>query len=324
MSTHSIPTLHRSLGPGTTAPLRGRPLPVAGPRLQAITAPDAIICPGCDQRLSGPRYRRALRVCPWCGHHGRVPARERAAQLADDGAVEVIDGAAGPDADPIAFDDGVPYASVLRSARARSGAGESMVTARAVIGGRPVVLACMEFAFLGGSLGVSAGERFARGCETALAEGRALVVVCTSGGARMQEGVAALAQMARCSVGVSAVADAGLPFLSILADPCFGGVTASFAAQADVVIAEPRARIGFAGGRVIEHAAHEALPEGFQTAEFLLEHGMIDVVVARSQLGIAVGRLLSAFERRARCADLELLGFPAARTPFDAVGEDAA
>jgi acetyl-CoA carboxylase carboxyl transferase subunit beta len=136
---------------------------------------------------------------------------------------------------------------------------------------------------------------FARACETAVAERRALVAVCTSGGARMQEGIASLAQMARCSVGVSQVAAARLPYVSVLADPCFGGVTASFATEADVIIAEPGARIGFAGGRVIEQATHSSLPEGFQTAEFLVAHGMVDAVVDRRALRSVLVKLLSAF-----------------------------
>jgi acetyl-CoA carboxylase carboxyl transferase subunit beta len=144
-------------------------------------------------------------------------------------------------------------------------------------------------------LGSAAGEQFAQACEIAVEERRALIVVCTSGGARMQEGIASLAQMARCSVGVSMVAGAGLPYVSVLADPCFGGVTASFATQADVIVAEPGARIGFAGGRVIEQATHDRLPEGFQTAEFLLAHGMVDMVVDRRALRSVLVRLLAAY-----------------------------
>lgn len=241
----------------------------AGPRPTAVVAPDAVVCPGCTLRLHGRAYRRALRVCAWCGFHGRVPARERIVQLAD------------------------PETATVIARQAEES--EAMITARAAICGHPAVLACMDFAFLGGSLGVDTGERFAGACEVAVEERRSLVVVCMSGGARMQQGVAALAQMARCTVGVGLVAGARLPYVSILADPCFGGVTASFAAQADVVIAEPRARIGFAGQRVIEQAAHERLPDHFQTAEFLADHGMVDRVTARSQLRTVLAGLLAAF-----------------------------
>ena len=190
---------------------------------------------------------------------------------------------------PLGFDDGVPYPQRVARARERTGLHEAFLTARASLAGNPVVLACMDFEFLGGSLGSGAGEIFARACELAVAERRALVAVCTSGGARMQEGIASLAQMARCSAAVAEVIAARLPYISILGDPCFGGVTASFAVQSDVIIAEPGARIGFAGGRVIEQATHDKLPDGFQTAEFLLAHGMVDAVVERGRLRDTVG-----------------------------------
>ena len=215
-------------------------------------------------------------------------------QLADPRTVHMLAAVEG-DRNPLGFDDGVPYPAAVARARAKTGADEVFSVARAEISGVPAVVASMEFAFLGGSLGSAAGEMFARACEVAVAERRALVAVCASGGARMQEGIASLAQMARCSVGVAAVAQARLPYLAVLGDPCFGGVSASFAAQADVILAEPGARIGFAGGRVIEQAAHESLPDGFQRAEFLLAHGMLDMVVTRSQLRPTIGALLRMF-----------------------------
>jgi acetyl-CoA carboxylase carboxyl transferase beta subunit len=240
------------------------------------------------------RFEKHLRVCPDCGRHAVVPALNRAGQLADPGTLEVI-----PmhidDRDPLGFDDGVPYPSRVAEARERTKLEETFVIATASMGSVPVVLACMDFGFLGGSLGSAAGEQFARACDLAVAERRGLIAVCTSGGARMQEGIAALAQMARCSAGVVAVARAGLPYVSVLADPCFGGVTASFAVQADVILAEPHARIGFAGGRVIEQASHDRLPEGFQTSEFLLSHGMVDAVVERRALRDTIERLLIGF-----------------------------
>jgi acetyl-CoA carboxylase carboxyl transferase subunit beta len=223
----------------------------------------------------------------------------RARQLADRGSLELVPMLL-DDRDPLGFDDGVPYPQRVAAARHESGSDEVFTVARASIGDVPAMLACMDFAFMGGSLGSAAGEAFARACEIAAGERRALIAVCTSGGARMQEGIASLAQMARCTVGVSMVAQAGLPYISVLADPCFGGVTASFATQADVIIAEPGARIGFAGGRVIEQATHDRLPEGFQTAEFLLAHGMVDMVVDRRALRSVLMRLLSAY--RGACA----------------------
>jgi acetyl-CoA carboxylase carboxyl transferase beta subunit len=276
-----------------------RRLQAPGPELRP-TAPTAgtIACPQCQRRFVADRYAADLNVCSECGHHGVVGAAQRIDQLADAGTAETQSIDVG-DRDPLAFDDGVPYPQRVARARERTGLHEAFLIARAAIEGNPVVLACMDFAFLGGSLGSGAGEIFAQGCEMAVAENRALVAVCTSGGARMQEGIASLAQMARCSSAVTEVITARLPYISILGDPCFGGVTASFAVQADVIIAEPGARIGFAGGRVIEQATHDKLPEGFQTAEFLLAHGMVDMVVARGGLRATVGTLIRIYTGRA-------------------------
>jgi acyl-CoA carboxylase subunit beta len=276
-----------------TAGPRSGSLPVPGPRLQRTASAGAVACAGCGRRLASDRYERALRVCADCGYHARVPAVMRVRQIADPGTAAVVDMQVG-DRDPLRFDDGVPYARRVAEARAMTGVDEVFTVARATVGGVDAVLAAMEFGFLGGSLGSAAGEMFARACGIAVAERRALVAVCTSGGARMQEGIASLAQMARCSVGVSQVAAARLPYVSVLTDPCFGGVTASFATEADVIIAEPGARIGFAGGRVIEQATYSSLPEGFQTAEFLVAHGMVDAVVDRRALRSVLVKLLSA------------------------------
>ena len=269
-------------------------LPAPGPRLRPVAPPNTLACPGCQRRYGLARYRALLRVCSACGAHGRVPARERITQLADPGTSAVLEIELGA-RDPLGFDDGTPYAERLREVAVSSGEREAVLVARADVGGRPVVIIAMEFAFFGGSLGSAAGEAFARGCEVAVADARPLIAVCTSGGARMQEGIASLAQMARCSAGVVAVGNAGLPYCTVLTDPCFGGVTASFAVQADVIVAEPLARIGFAGGRVIQQAAHETLPDGFQTAEFLLAHGMIDAVVPRPSLPPLLSTLLAAY-----------------------------
>ena len=274
-----------------------RPLAPPGPRLQPVAPAGTVECRGCGRRFGEARFEKHLRVCPDCGRHATVPARARAAQLADPGSLDVVRmGIA--DRDPLGFDDGVPYPTRVAEARERTQHEETFVVGRATISAIAVVLACMDFGFLGGSLGSAAGEQFARACDLAVDEGRALVAVCTSGGARMQEGIASLAQMARCSAGVVSVARARLPYISILADPCFGGVTASFAVQADAILAEPHARIGFAGGRVIEQATYDRLPEGFQTSEFLLAHGMVDAVVERSHLRPTVAQLLTAFSGR--------------------------
>ena len=268
-------------------------LPAPGPRLRPLAPPGTVGCPRCSRRFVEERWEEALRVCAACGHHARVPAMRRCHQLGDPGSVEPVPIHL-PDRDPLGFDDGVAYPERVRAARVSAGVEEAFVVARASLDGTPVVLASMDFAFLGGSLGGAAGEMFAQACELAVADRRGLVAVCVSGGARMQEGIVSLAQMARCTVGTAAVAAARLPYLTVLADPCFGGVTASFAAQADATLAEPGARIGFAGGRVIEQATHEALPDGFQTAEFLLAHGMVDAVVPRAELRSRLGALLAA------------------------------
>ena len=274
-----------------------RPLAAPGPRLRPVAPAGTSECAGCGRRFVEARFEKNLRVCPDCGRHAAVPALQRATQLADQGSLAVVEMDIA-DRDPLGFDDGTPYRTRVAEARARTRLHETFVVARALVGEVPVVLACMDFGFLGGSLGSAAGEQFARACDIAADEGRALLAVCTSGGARMQEGIASLAQMARCSAGVVRVNRAGLPYISVLADPCFGGVTASFAVQADVILAEPHARIGFAGGRVIEQASHDRLPDGFQTSEFLLVHGMVDAVVERSALRDTISRLLTAFSAR--------------------------
>ncbi len=284
-----LPLPHRRFAP--------RLVPAPGPKPQPVAPTGTVACKGCNRRFVTERYERALRVCSLCGYHGVVPATLRATQLADRGSLHLADFSDVEDRDPLHFNDGVAYPKRIAEARAKTGLREAFMVARCLIGGNPIVIACMDFGFLGGSLGSAAGECFARACEMAVAENRSLVAVCTSGGARMQEGIAALAQMARCSQGVSGVAAAGLPYISILADPCFGGVTASFAVQSDVILAEPGARIGFAGGRVIEQATHDKLPDGFQTAEFLLAHGMVDQVVLRADLRDTVARLLGVYSR---------------------------
>ncbi len=275
-----------------------RRLEAPGPQLRP-TAPTAgtLECPRCHRRFVADRYAADLNVCSGCGHHGVVGAAQRIDQLADQGTAEPLVLEVG-DRDPLGFDDGVPYPQRVARAREKTGLHEAIQIARASIAGHRVVLACMDFAFLGGSLGSGAGEIFARGCTAAVSESRAFVAVCTSGGARMQEGIASLAQMARCSSAVAELVEAPLPYISILGDPCFGGVTASFAVQADVILAEPGARIGFAGGRVIEQATHDRLPDGFQTAEFLLAHGMVDAVVERGRLRDTLATLIHVYTGR--------------------------
>lgn len=288
--------MERAIFSGMTSRRRqpNRPLPAPGPRLRPVSTAWTVACKECSRRFVAERWAEQLMVCSACGWHAPLPAKTRARQLSDPDSIAFVDFSSLTARDPLGFDDGVPYPQRHAEARSKTGLDEAFAVARATLGGVPIVLACMDFGFLGGSLGSAAGEQFAQACDIAVAEGRALIAVCTSGGARMQEGIASLAQMSRCSAGVVAVGNARLPYVSVLADPCFGGVTASFAVQADVIVAEPRARIGFAGGRVIEQATHDTLPEGFQTAEFLLAHGMVDAVVPRGALTAEVSAVVTA------------------------------
>ncbi len=275
------------------APVPRRHLPAPGPQPQPMLPPGTFTCPQCQRKTLEERFVQALRVCPSCGHHARVPASERLMQLADADTLTTVP-LDFPIVDPLAFDDGVPYRERVLKARTSTGLGDAFAVGTCTIGGHPVVVAAMEFSFFGGSLGQSAGDSFLRACSIARDEHRALIAVCTSGGARMQEGIVSLSQMARCSAGVVALGHENLPYITVLTDPCYGGVTASFATQGDVIIAEPHARIGFAGGRVIEQATYDKLPHGFQTAEFLLAHGMLDAVVARAMLQKTLGTTLAA------------------------------
>lgn len=273
----------------------------------------AVVCPGCRRNVLRRRWEEALCVCLYCGHHAPVPAGLRLAQLADPGTLERCPLEV-PIYDPLGFDDGQPYPARVAAARRQTGEDEAMVVGRATIAGVPCVVAAMEFRFLGGSLGMGTGDLFLHACDLAMAEERALVAVCTSGGARMQEGVAALLQMARCSAGTSGLRRHRLPYVAVLADPCYGGVLASFAAQADVLLAEPGARIGFAGRRVVEEAAGETLPPDFQTAEAIVEWGMVDAVVPRHRLRATLGAVLRALTQAPVHSD----GSPATTSPSSA------
>lgn len=223
------------------------------------------------------------RVCRHCGHHLALSAPERIESIVDEGSFAEMDAGLAP-GDPLSFSAAKPYSVSLDKAREQSGLPEAIVTGRAEIGGRAVVIGAMDFRFVGASMGSVVGEKVARAFEVALAERAPIVFVISSGGARMQEGMLSLMQMAKTSAAAGRLADANVPYISVLADPTYGGVTASFPVLADVIVAEPGARIGFTGPRIIEQTIRQKLPKGFQTAEFMLEHGMIDAVVPRSEL----------------------------------------
>ncbi len=222
-------------------------------------------------------------VCPECGYHMKVDARRRVDLLLDAGSFHAIGEDVQP-ADILRFTDSEPYEKKIARARQKTGVSEACLSGTGTIGGRPVAIAVLDFSFMGGSMGVVVGERVALAAEAALSARSPLIIVSSSGGARMHEGALSLMQMAKTSAAIARLREAKLPFVSVLADPCTGGVSASFAAQGDVTIAEPGALIGFAGPRVIESTIKTTLPEGFQRAEFLKEKGFIDRIVDRRKL----------------------------------------
>ncbi|WP_430501923.1 acetyl-CoA carboxylase carboxyltransferase subunit alpha [Micromonospora trifolii] len=250
-------------------------------------------CAGCASLLYRKRLRRNLDVCPECGEHARLGAPERLRQLVDPGSLRLLPDRL-PEADPLDFVDVLPYPHRLTAARASTGLAEGVVCATATIGGHPAALAVMDFRFLGGSLGCAVGELITRAAERALDDRTPLVLITASGGARMQEGALSLMQMATVSQAIAALREAGLLTVSVLTDPTYGGVAASFATNTDLVLAESGARMGFAGPRVIRQITGRALPEGFQTADFLLRHGQVDMVVQRRSLRGRLMALLAA------------------------------
>jgi acetyl-CoA carboxylase carboxyl transferase subunit beta len=240
-------------------------------------------CEACKEMIYKKEVLRNANVCPKCNYHFRIDARQRLRMLLDDGAYEEFDSDIAPE-DALGFRDSKPYAKRLVEYQARTGLRDAFISCTGSIEGRPVVIGTMEYGFMGGSMGSVVGEKVTRCAERALRERVPLIIVSCSGGARMQEGALSLMQMAKISGALARLSEAGLPYISILTDPTTGGVTASFAMLGDLNIAEPRALIGFAGPRVIEQTIRQILPEGFQRSEFLLEHGMLDMVVERTQL----------------------------------------
>ncbi len=247
-------------------------------------------CPDCQQMIFHRDLEKNLRVCQHCGHHMRLNARERLEMLFDGGAFEKI-AYDEPAADPLRFRDRERYTDRLRRAQSKTGEHDALIAGVGRINETPAVAAALNFDFMGGSMGAAMGAAFIAAARKAVDEKAAFIVAPSSGGARMQEGVLGLMQMARTTVAIEEVKDAGLPFIVLLTDPTTGGVTASFAMLGDIHISEPGAVIGFAGQRVIEQTIRETLPDGFQRAEYLLEHGMIDMIVPRSELKDAIARV---------------------------------
>lgn len=240
-------------------------------------------CEACKEMVYTKEVRNNANVCPKCNYHFRISASERLRMLLDEGRWEEFDADVAP-VDALGFVDSKAYSQRLADYQSRTGLKDAFISCAATLGGHPVVVGIMEYGFMGGSMGSVVGEKITRCAERALRDRCTLIVISCSGGARMQEGALSLMQMAKISSALARLEEAGLPYISILTDPTTGGVTASFAMLGDLNMAEPRALIGFAGPRVIEQTIRQQLPEGFQRSEFLLEKGMLDMVVERSRM----------------------------------------
>jgi acetyl-CoA carboxylase carboxyl transferase subunit beta len=261
-------------------------------------------CPSCHSHYRDDELEQSLWVCEQCGHHFPMRARARIASLADHGSF-VEEATELHSEDPLGFFDLRPYTERLAEAEMKTGLADAMVIGRARMEGRECELAVMDFAFMGGSMGSVVGERFVRGVQVALEQQCPFICFSASGGARMQEGLLSLMQMAKTSAALTQLSEARLPFISVLTDPTMGGVSASFAFLGDVVVAEPGALIGFAGARVIQQTVRETLPDGFQRAEFLLEHGAIDMIVDRRQMRDQMATLITLLTKQDAVVKLE-------------------
>ncbi len=257
-------------------------------------------CPECKTILYIPELLMNLKVCPRCDHHFPMNISERVESLLDDNSYEKLFENILPE-DPLEFKDKKSYKERLKEAKEKSGSTEAMSIYKGSILGRGVIVALMDFEFIGGSMGSVVGERFYRACQLASEEGTPLIAVTASGGARMQEGILSLMQMAKTTMGVNMLKSKGIPYITVLTNPTMGGVSASFAFLGDIILAEPKALIGFAGPRVIEQTIKQSLPEGFQRSEFLLEKGMIDMVVHRKDLKNTLKNLLDLTFYGERC-----------------------
>jgi acetyl-CoA carboxylase carboxyl transferase subunit beta len=273
------------------------------PKIRAVVSkrevPDNLWtkCAACGQMLFHRELEKQLHVCSACGFHMRIDAKQRLAVMFDDGEFTRIE-LPRPLLDPLKFRDAKRYTDRLKEAQASRGAGsDAVIVAHGKIGGHAAVVAAFEFGFMGGSMGMAVGEALVAAAKLAVLQDAALIAVPASGGARMQEGILSLMQMPRSTIAVEQVKEAGLPYIVLLTDPTTGGVSASFAMLGDIAIAEPGALIGFSGARVTEGTIREKLPEGFQRAEFLLEHGMLDMIVRRHELRATLGRILGLLRR---------------------------
>src|SRR5215475_831508 len=284
----------------------------AAPKEKPSRVPEGlwVKCPGCSQIIYNKDLATNLHVCPKCAHHFRVSAAERLKMLFDGDWVEYDKGLVSTD--PLSFTDTKPYKARLKSSIETTGLKDAVIVASGSIDGIEAIVASMEYGFIGGSMGVVVGEKIARAIERAVDARRPLVIVCSSGGARMMEGALSLMQMAKICGALARLDRARLPYVSVLTDPTTGGVTASFAMLGDLNIAEPKALIGFAGPRVIEQTIRQKLPEGFQRSEFLLEKGMIDLVVDRREMKQVLANVLRFMGAVRNPAPVAVAGLPTA------------
>jgi len=247
-------------------------------------------CDGCKEIIYKKEIEKNLKICPKCNYHFRISARDRLKLLVDEGSFIEMDENL-MSVDPLHFKDSMSYKERLKENQKKSGLKEAVISGDAVIKGYPVCLIIMDFSFMGGSMGSVVGEKVSRAAERAIEKKQPFIAVASSGGARMQEGIFSLMQMAKVSAAIGRLKDNGNFYITILCDPTFGGVTASFATLGDIIIAEPKSLIGFAGPRVVEQTIKQPLPDDFQRAEFLLDHGLVDMVVDRKNLKETLGRL---------------------------------
>lgn len=254
-------------------------------------------CPACEAVLYRPELEKNLDVCLKCGHHMRINARRRLDIFLDAGGREELGTELEP-VDRLKFRDSKKYKDRFTAAQKETGEKDALISMRGTLKGMPVAVCAFEFSFMGGSMGAVVGERFVRAANVALEERCPLICFSASGGARMQEALISLMQMAKTSAVLARLREEGIPFISVLTDPVYGGVSASLAMLGDVIVAEPKALIGFAGPRVIEQTVREKLPEGFQRSEFLLDHGAVDIIVPRKELRDRLARLLATFQHQ--------------------------
>jgi len=255
-------------------------------------------CKNCEEIIYSKEIERNLNVCPKCDYHFRISARERIGLVIDEGTFNETD----PDmasVDFLKFKDSKKYVDRIKAAVAKNDGGDAVVTGSGLMNGQEVVVAVFDFAFLGGSMGSVVGEKITRAIELGLEKKAPVMVFSSSGGARMQESILSLMQMAKTSAALAKLKKAGIPFISVLTDPTTGGVTASFAMLGDLNVAEPKALIGFAGPRVIEQTIRQQLPEGFQRSEYLLDHGMVDMIVSRQEMKARLSQALRIFTQQA-------------------------